>query len=117
MNAMTVRLVGCFAAFAVTGLVFPGSITLWGALFAALWLTLIFALIRPLLQAVLLPLNFVLVGVLTPLSDALLVWWAGAWAFGGVTLGYGQALFAAVLTLLFYLPYSRWKRNRLLGSR
>lgn len=109
-----VRLLGCWAALLVSALLFH-SMGLLEAAWGGILLTLFYTFLRPLLQAVLLPFNLLLAGVLTPLTDAWLVLWAAAWSGG--RLGYWQAVFTAVLILLFYLPYSRAKKERLLGGR
>lgn len=114
MRTLTLRFIGCLAALMITGLLFWGSVSLWGALLAALWMTFLYVFVRPLLQTILLPFNVLLLGVCTPLCDAWLVWWAGAWSFGGVSMGYGQALLVAILALIFYLPYSQGQKRRLL---
>ena len=113
MRAFLVRLLGCWAALSVSALVFH-SFGLLGAAWGGLLLALFYTFLRPLLQAVLLPLNLLLAGALTPLTDAWLVLWAGAWSGGRLT--YWQAVFTALLLLLFYLPYSRAKKERLLGE-
>lgn len=111
--AVGIRFLTCFGGLAVTGLLFPGSCTLWGLLFGTLLCGVLYVLIRPLVQAVILPFNLVLAGVLTPLTDALLVQWASAWVWG-LRLSYWQSLFAAVVMLLLMLPYSAAKKRRLL---
>ena len=109
-----VRLLGCWAALLVSALLF-GSFGFWGILWGGALLTLLYGVIRPLLQAVILPLNLFLAVILTPLTDAWLVLWAGAWS--GASLTYWQAVATAALILLFFLPYSTEKRRRLLGER
>ncbi len=113
MTGIIARLLGSWGALAVCALLFPGSCTLWGILWGGLALTALYLLIRPLIQTLLLPLNLFLLGLLTPLTDALLVLWACAWT-PGTELGYWQAVGAALLLSLFWLPYAKGKRNRLL---
>lgn len=110
MKVLFARLVGCVGAFALCGVLFPGACTLLGALWGGAFLTLLYALIRPLLQTLLLPLNLILFGIFTPLTDALLVLWACAWT-PGTSLGYWQAVCAALLVSLFWLPCARGKRR------
>lgn len=111
MKGFLARLLGCFGAFALCGLVFPGSCTLWGVLWGGAVLTALYLFIRPLLQTVLLPLNLILFGLFTPLTDGLLVLWACAWT-PGTNMGYWQAVCAALLISLFWLPYTAAKRKR-----
>lgn len=107
------RLAGCWGAFALCALLFPGSCSLWGAVWGGPLLTALYLFIRPLMQAVLLPLNLVFLGVFTPLTDAFLALWAFAWA-PGAAAGYGEALFCALLCSFFWLPYGKAKRQKLL---
>lgn len=109
MKGLVVRYLGCMAALACCAVVFPGSCALWAAPLGGLVAAVLYSLIRPLLQTLLLPLNLFLLGVLTPLTDALLVLWACAWT-PGLSLGYWQAVCAALLISLFWLPYARAKK-------
>lgn len=89
-----------FATLALLWLVWPGTFTLWGWITAGLWMTLLYTVMRPLLRAVTLPFSMVLLGICGPLMDGLLIWWAGAWAWGPVEMGFGQVLLGALLFLL-----------------
>ncbi len=109
-GALLVRAVGCVLAFLLCGWAFGGC-SLEGALLGGAVLTLVYILVRPLLQALLLPLNLLLLGVLTPLTDALLVWWACAWT-PGTDMGYWQAVCAALLCALLWLPYGAVKQRQ-----
>lgn len=114
MTAFAARFAGCLGAFGICALVFPGSCTLWGVLWGGLALALLYLLVRPLVQTVILPLNLLLLGVFTPLTDGLLVLWACAWT-PGTELGYWQAVAAALLCSLFWLPYVGARRRKLQG--
>lgn len=109
------RLLNCLAALGVSALLFPGTIDLGGAAWGCLLLTLFYVLLRPVLQALTLPLNLFILGVATPFADALLVWWASAWV-PGFSVGYLQAVVIALIISLFYMPYSWYKQKRLMGG-
>ncbi len=113
LAGVAARLAGCLGAFLLCRLLFPGSLSLRGVLFGGLLLTVLYLLIRPVLQAVLLPLNLLFFGVFTPLADALLVLWACAWA-PGAALSYWPAVCCALLCSLFWLPYGAAKRRSVL---
>ena len=112
MNALIVRFVGCAASLAVTGLLFPGSCSLHGVLFGGLLLTLLYTFLRPLLQLLVSPFNLFVFGLLTPLTDALLILWAAAWV-KNLSLHYWEAVLTALLISLAYYPYSVWKKRKL----
>ena len=112
MNALSMRLLGCLAAFSLSALLFPGSANIPGALLGTLMLTALYVLIRPLLLTLALPFNLLLFGLVTPLADALLIRWTAAWV-GGLTLGYWQCVALALIISLAYYPYSRWKQHQL----
>lgn len=84
-----------------------GGAVLWGSLM----LTVLYTLVRPLMQTLILPLNLFLAGLLTPLTDALLVIWTGAWV-PGLSLGYWDGVLFSMAAGLAYLPYARRKRQR-----
>jgi uncharacterized membrane protein YvlD (DUF360 family) len=112
MNAIAIRLLGCLAALSLSALLFPGSADLSGVLVGALLLTLLYVLIRPLLLTLALPFNLLLLGLVTPLADALLIRWTAAWV-GGLTLTYWQCVAVALLISLAYYPYSCRKQRQL----
>lgn len=114
MAACIVRLICCPAALLVSSVVFWGRGGLMPVVAGGVILALLYIFIRPLLQILLIPFNIVLAGIFTPLTDAWLVLWAGAWSGAGWT--YPQAVFTAVLIILFYLPYSRSRKEKLLGN-
>ncbi len=106
MKAFLIRLSGCWGALAVFALLFPQAGTLSSVLLGGIVLAVLYALVRPLLQTVLLPFNLLLFGVFTPLTDALLVLWAWSWSgFHGP--GYWAAVGCALLLSLFWAPYAR----------
>lgn len=112
MTSFLARVLSCCGAFAVCALLFPGTCTIWGVLAGGALLTVFYVFLRPVLQGLILPLNLFLAGLLTPLTDALLVLWACAWT-GGTELSYWQSVCAALLAALFYLPYTRSKKAKL----
>lgn len=113
MRGILARLFGCWGAFLVCWLLFPGSCTLWGVFWGGLVLTALYVAVRPIIQTLLLPLNLFLLGVFTPLTDALLVLWACAWT-PGTGLGWWQALAAALAVSVFWLPYTHsWRREHM----
>ena len=116
MISLALRLLGCLAALSLSNLLFPGSAILSGVLIGALLLTLLYVLIRPLLLTLALPLNLLLLGLLTPLADALLIRWTAAWV-GGLTLNYWQCVILALLISLAYYPYSLIKQRQLLAKQ
>ena len=65
---------------------------------------------RPVLLALLLPVNLPLAGLFTPVVDGLLVAWACAWT--GVSLGLWGCLAAALALGIARLPLARWKWAR-----
>lgn len=113
MKAVLVRLLASWGAFGVCALLFPGSCTLWGVFWGGLVFALLALLVRPLIQTVCLPLNLLLLDLITPLTDGLLVLWACAWT-PGTSLGFWQAVLAGLLAALFCLPWSQAKRKKLL---
>ena len=72
------------------------------------------ALHRPLLQLLVSPFNLFVFGLLTPLTDALLILWAAAWV-KNLSLHYWEAVLTALLISLAYYPYSVWKKRKLAG--
>ena len=114
--AFLIRVVGAAAALMVAGLIFPGSVSVAGALWGTVMLTVLYVLLRPLLLAVLLPLNLVGLGLATPFGDGLLVLWTSAWV-GGIHISYLQAVAVALMISLANLPYSNAKEQRVLGPR
>lgn len=112
MRPLFARIVGLLAALLLIDLIFPDVANGTGLIWGALLLAVFYVILRPLLQVLILPLNIVMAGLLTPLSDALLVRWAAAWA-PGLTLTFWQSLLAALLISLAYYPYVCWKQQRL----
>ena len=84
-----------------------GSALLWGSLM----LTVLYTLIRPFIQTLILPLNLFLGGLLTPLTDALLVSWTAA-CVHGLSLGYWDGVLVSLAIGAAYLPYARRRRGR-----
>lgn len=113
MKAILLYFLSGFAAIGVVNLAAGGS--LLPALPGALLLTLFYVLLRPLMQALLLPANLLLLGLATPFADALLVLWACAWS-GGALPGYWTCLLCALFISLAYWPYSSWRGKRLLET-
>jgi uncharacterized membrane protein YvlD (DUF360 family) len=112
MNALATRLLGCLAAFALSALIFPGAADLKGVLLGTLMLTLLYLLIRPLLLTLALPLNLLLMGLVTPLADALLIRWTAAWV-SGLTLSCWRCVVVALIISLAYYPYAYWKQRQI----
>lgn len=104
MKAFLIRLAGCWGALLVCVLLWPSCGGIASVLWGGLLLAVLYALIRPLLQTLLLPLNLLLFGIFTPLTDALLVLWAWNWS-GFHGLGYWAAVGCALLLSLFWAPY------------
>lgn len=111
MNPAIMRIVSCVIALSATALIFPGSCNFWGLLWGTVMLTILYILLRPLIQLVCFPFNAVLLGLVTPFVDALLVRWTVAWV-GGLQLTYWQCLVTALLIGVAYYPYSAWKQRR-----
>ena len=112
MSAIVLRLLGCLIALSLSNLIFPGAATLSGVLFGTLLLTLLYVLIRPLLLTLALPFNLLLLGLITPLADALLIRWTAAWV-SGLVLTYWQCVALTLIIGLTYSPYSHWKERQL----
>ena len=112
MKALLIRLLGCLAALGLASLLFPGAASLSGIILGALLLTVFYVLMRPLLLTLALPFNLLLLGLVTPLADALLIRWATAWV-SGFTLTYWQCLPLTLIISLAYYPYSLWKQQQL----
>lgn len=110
--AFFARFIACGAALLLALPLFPGTGTVSAALWGSMLLTVFYTLVRPLLLTLLLPFNLFLVGLLTPLADALLVLWAGAWV-NGLAFSYWQGVAVALLVSLLYMPYSYWKQKSL----
>nr|WP_122012182.1 phage holin family protein [Maliibacterium massiliense] len=110
--AFLARVAGCALSLCAAGLLFPGISSLGGVLWGTLMLTLLYTLLRPAMQAIIAPLNLVVLGLLTPITDALFVWWTSAWV-GGLALSYGQSIVVALLISLCFVPYSCWKQRLL----
>ena len=104
------RLIGCFAALMAVGYIFPETVTLMGAVWGSLLLAGFYTLLRPLSEAILLPLNLFLFGLATPFMDALFVLWAAAW-INGLSMGYWQAFAAALLISVAFMPYAALRRS------
>lgn len=110
MRAAFNRFVGSAAALTVTSLLFTGRFSLWAILFGSVMLTLLYILIRPLMQVIIAPFNLFLFGVLTPLADALLVLWTSAW-ISGLSLRYWHCIVAALIISLVFCQYTAWKKE------
>ena len=50
MSVLAIRLLGCYIALSLSSLFFPGAATFGGAIAGALLLTVLYVLIRPLLD-------------------------------------------------------------------
>ena len=99
--------------WAVSGLLLVGLLleqSLGGLLGGGALLFLWRLLPRPVLLALLLPVNLPLAGLFTPVVDGLLVAWACAWT--GVSLGLWGCLAAALALGIARLPLARWKWAR-----
>jgi uncharacterized membrane protein YvlD (DUF360 family) len=112
LRAIGIRLAGIVIVLAVCGWLLPGSLQEGGLLWGSVMLGLLYIFLRPLLLTIVLPLNLLLFGLVTPLADALLVCWTAAWV-GGLSLTYWQAVLVALALSLAYLPYSNSKQRRL----
>lgn len=111
MKLLFIRFMGCTVALVLSALLFQGSCPL-SVLWGSALLTIFYTLLRPLLQVLISPFNLFVLGLLTPLTDALLVKWAAAWT-PGLSFTYWQAVAAALTISLAYYPYSVWKKRKL----
>ena len=111
MKAIVFRAIGIACVMACLFAIAPdrcqGSAPLWGSLM----LTVLYTLIRPFIQTLILPLNIFLAGLLTPLTDALLVSWTAAWVHG-----YWDGVLISLAIGAAYLPYARRRRGDSLPS-
>lgn len=113
--AFFARFFACLMALLLAAALFPEACLVSGAIWGSMLLTVFYALLRPLMQAVILPFNIFLCGLLTPITDALLVLWASAWGTG-LSFTYWQSVAVALLVSALYLPFSYWKQRSLLGA-
>ena len=115
MKAIVFRAIGIACVMACLFAIAPdrcqGSAPLWGSLM----LTVLYTLIRPFIQTLILPLNVFWAGLLTPLTDALLVSWTAAWVHG-LSLGYWDGVLISLAIGAAYLPYARRRRGASLPS-
>ena len=111
MIRLLCRWLGCFVSLLAAGYVFLGELNLWPAFWGGLLLTVFYLLLRPIMQTLILPFNLFLLGLLTPVTDALFVLWAAS-SFG-IGLHYWHSLLTALLISLCYLPVSIYKRRKL----
>lgn len=88
----------CGAAYLCGNILFRGHFSPLRLLPAAILLTVFYLFIRPVFQAVILPLNLFLLGILTPITDGLLVFWAAG--LGGNPFGYWQSVILALFLSL-----------------
>lgn len=102
------ELAACWLSLLLVGLLLEQSLggLLGGGALLFLWRLLP----RPVLLALLLPVNLPLAGLFTPVVDGLLVAWACAWT--GVSLGLWGCLAAALALGIARLPLARWKWAR-----
>ena len=111
MRAIVFRAMGIAGVMACLFAIAPdrcqGSALLWGSLM----LTVLYTLIRPFIQTLILPVNLFLGGLLTPLTDALLVSWTAA-CVHGLSLGYWDGVLVSLAIGAAYLPYARRRRGR-----
>lgn len=109
MNSTARRVFTCFLVPALLSLIYPGLSTPGAILRTVfgfgLMLSVLYIFLRPLVQTLILPLNLLLLGLLTPLTDALLVRWTSAWV-GGFSLNYPQSILFALALSAACLPYS-----------
>lgn len=107
MKAIVFRAIGIACVMACLFAIAPdrcqGSAPLWGSLM----LTVLYTLIRPFIQTLILPLNVFLA--------ALLVSWTAAWVHG-LSLGYWDGVLISLAIGAAYLPYARRRRGASLPS-
>lgn len=114
MKAIMFRLLVSAAGLGVGSLIFPGSVSGVSLLPAAIMLTILYIFLRPALLVVALLPNMFLMGLLTPLADALFICWTGAWV-NGMAVGYWQAVALAAIMSCLYYPYSLYRKRKLGG--
>lgn len=105
------RAASCVLAFLLCGWVF-GECSLIGALLGGGMLFLLYVLIRPITKALALPVDLLFLGLLTPVMDALLVWWACAWT-PWTSMGFSGALCCGLVSGALWMLYSCRKRQSL----
>lgn len=112
MKYCLARLAGGCVGLAAVRLLFHLDFGVWAWLRCGALLCLLYLLVRPLMQLVILPFDLFLFGLVSLFADALLIRWAAAWT-PGLSLSYPQALAAALVTGLCFWPYASARKNRL----
>ncbi len=100
----------CFAlALIFTAWVIPGIevSSFWSAMFACIIIALINTFIKPLLEVITFPINFITVGLFSLVINALLLMLAG-WITPGLEVeGFLSALFGSIVLSLFSIGISK----------
>lgn len=100
----------CFAlALIFTAWVIPGIevSSFWSAMFACIIIALINTFIKPLLEVITFPINFITVGLFSLVINALLLMLAG-WITPGLEVeGFWSALFGSIVLSLFSIGISK----------
>ncbi|MBS4760602.1 MAG: phage holin family protein [Clostridium sp.] len=100
----------CFAlALIFTAWVIPGIevSSFWSAMFACIIIALINTFIKPLLEIITFPINFITVGLFSLVINALLLMLAG-WITPGLEVeGFWSALFGSIVLSLFSIGISK----------
>ncbi len=110
-ESLLARAASCVLAFFLCGWVF-GKCSLIGALLGGGVLSLLYIFIRPITKALALPVDLLLLGLLTPVMDALLVLWACAWT-PWTSMSFSGALWCGLVSGAFWLLFSCRKRQSL----
>jgi len=105
LNALTVMVV----AYLVPGVTVRNF---WAALFAAIVIGLVNAILRPVLKVLSLPLTILTLGLFSLVINALMFWLASKLVPGFDVAGFGPAFWGA---LLFWLV--SWATNSLLAEK
>ena len=100
----------CFAlALIFTAWIIPGIevSSFWSAMFACIIIALINTFIKPLLEVITFPINFITVGLFSLVINALLLMLAG-WITPGLEVeGFLSALFGSIVLSLFSIGISK----------
>ena len=115
MNAFFARMLSLAVALAAGLLILEKQLPFWAWLACLAWLSLFYLVIKPIGQAMALPLNLALLNLPQFFVDALLVWWASAWT-PQLALSYPESLLIAALATACFWPYDAARKRRLLRN-
>ena len=111
MKACLIRIAACVIGILAGNVLFDMRLTFAAGCLMTLMLVIMYIVLRPLMQLIVLPFNLFLFGLLTVASDALFVLWASAWTPESSIAYWQAAVIAAVVLGVNWLFRKAFRRN------